>query len=104
MNRRTFLRRTAIAGAAGVIGSRRDYASAEPTPETTRIRRGKYNAVCTRPQFIAGELLRAEGFTDTQYVTRPGIGVWSQQAVANGEIDIGVGYATNVIRQIDRGD
>ena len=77
--------------------------AAEAPPETMRIRLGKYPALCTGPQFIAEQLLRAEGFSDTQYLTRPGLG-WSQQALAAGEIDIGVNYATNVIMQVDAGD
>ena len=101
--RRAFLSGAASVGTAAFFGLRADRAAAEAPPETTRIRLGRYSAVCTGPQFIAGQLLRAEGFTDTQYLTRSGIG-WSQQALANGEIDIGVNYATNVIRQIDAGD
>jgi NitT/TauT family transport system substrate-binding protein len=79
-------------------------AAAEAPPETTRIRLAKYPAICSGPQFIAEQLLRAEGFSDTQYLTRSGFGGWSVQALATGEIDVAVGYATNNLMQVDAGD
>jgi NitT/TauT family transport system substrate-binding protein len=103
IHRRAFLGGAASVGTAAFLGLRANRAAAKAPPETTRIRLGRYSALCTGPQFIAEQLLRAEGFTDTQYLTRPGIG-WPMQALAAGEIDIGVNYATNVIRQIDAGD
>jgi NitT/TauT family transport system substrate-binding protein len=102
-SRRKFVGGLTLVGAAGLFGNAVGVAAAEPLPETTRVRLGRHSALCTGPQFVAEQLLRAEGFTDTQYFTRPGLG-WSQQALAAGEIDIGVNYATNVIRQVDAGD
>ena len=67
--RRMFLDRLALAGAAGLLGARPHYAAAaEPPPETTRIRIVRSPAICFAPQYVAEELLRAEGFTDVQYV------------------------------------
>ena len=103
MERRAFLRRTAGTVTLGLTGWRPRRALAEPPPETTRLRLGKYSALCTGPQWVAEQLFRAEGFSDTQYLTRPGLS-WPQKALATGEIDIGVNYVTNVIRQIDAGD
>jgi NitT/TauT family transport system substrate-binding protein len=104
MIRRDFLRGTTLAGATGLLGYYPALVAAEPPPETTRLRLGKYRALCTGPQYVAEQLFHAEGFADTQYLTRPGPVSWAQKALAVGEIDIGVNYAINVIRQIDAGD
>jgi NitT/TauT family transport system substrate-binding protein len=78
--------------------------SAEPPPETTRLRLSKIPALCTAPYFVAEQLFQAEGFSDTQYLTRLGPLSWTLKALAAGEIDIAVNYATNFILQIDAGD
>ena len=104
MRRRDFLRGTTLAGAAGLLGSRPALVAAEPPPETTRLRLGKIPALCTGPQFVAEQLFQAEGFSDTQYLTRSGSIAWVLKALATGELDVGVNYATNYIRQIDAGD
>ena len=36
--------------------------------ETTTVRLAKVPTICIAPQYIADELLRAEGFTDIRYV------------------------------------
>src|SRR4029453_16991042 len=102
--RRKFVSGLTLAGTAGLLGVRPETAGAEPPPETTRIRLAKYSAICSGSQVIAEQHLRAEGFTDTQYVTMAGFGRVVLQAMATGETDIGVRYATDVIRQIDAGD
>jgi NitT/TauT family transport system substrate-binding protein len=38
----------------------------EAPPETTTIRLVKIPGICVAPQYVAEELLRAEGFTDIQ--------------------------------------
>lgn len=70
-DRRMFVSRLALAGAAGLVGTRAEPAAAEPPPETRRIRFNHAPAACLAPQYLAEELLRAEGFTDIQYVTPP---------------------------------
>jgi NitT/TauT family transport system substrate-binding protein len=66
--RRSFLASLSTAGALGLIGS--DTASAQHAPlETTTIRLVKNAGICLAPQYVADELLRAEGFTDIQHVT-----------------------------------
>ncbi len=102
-SRRDILRGIGLAGAA-VLSGRPILAAAEPPPETTRLRLGKIPAVCTAPQFVAEPLFQAEGFSDTQYVTRPGPTSWGMKALAAGEIDIAVNYCTNLILQVDAGD
>jgi NitT/TauT family transport system substrate-binding protein len=102
--RRTFLRGISGIGTIALLGCRPARASAEPPPETTRLRLGKTPALCTAPQFVAEQLFQAEGFSETQYLTRPGPASWVLKALATGEIDILVNYATNFIRGIDAGD
>ena len=50
----------------GLIGTRA--VAAEPPPETTRIRISKVPSACLAPQYVAEELLRAEGFGQIEYV------------------------------------
>jgi NitT/TauT family transport system substrate-binding protein len=102
-SRRHVLRGIGLAGAA-VLSGRPILAAAEPPPETTRLRLGKIPALCSAPQFVAEPLFQAEGFSDTQYVTRPGPPSWGMKALAAGEIDIIVTYGTNLILQVDAGD
>ena len=102
-SRRNVLRGIGLAGAA-VLSGRPILAAAEPPPETTRLRLGKIRGLCGAPQYVAEQLFRTEGFSDTQYLTRPGPFSWLQKALAAGEIDVAVNYATNVILQVDVGD
>ena len=102
-SRRDVLRGIGVAGAS-LLSRQPPLAAAEPPPETTRLRLGKVPALCTAPQFVAEPLFQAEGFSDTQYVTRPGPTSWGMKALAAGEIDIAVNYGTNLILQVDAGD
>ena len=80
-SRRDVLRGIGLAGAAALSG-RPCLAAAEPPPETTRLRLGKIPALCSAPQFFSEPLFQAEGFIDTQYVTRPGPPSWGLKALA----------------------
>jgi hypothetical protein len=63
-----FLDRLALAGAAGLLGARPNYAAAAEAPlETRRIRFGKAPSACLAPQYVAEELLRAEGFQQIDF-------------------------------------
>ena len=67
-SRRRFLTGVSMAGAAGLVGTPGSL-HAEPPPETTAVRIWKeVGPTCGAPRVIAGELLRAEGFTDVRYV------------------------------------
>ena len=73
-SRRCFLAGLSAAGAASLVGVHQSLA-AEPPPETTTVRLAKIKGICIAPQYVAEELLHAEGFTDVQYVmTREGAG------------------------------
>jgi len=102
MNRRTFLRRTALAGTVGLglTGWRPSHAVAEPQPETTRLRLIRVPGICVAPEYIAEELLRAEGFTDLQYVKRQDSGA-KAEALAAGEADLTLNYAGPLIVNVD---
>jgi NitT/TauT family transport system substrate-binding protein len=66
-NRRRFLATLSSASAAGLVGSAKSFAQEAP-PETTTLRLAKINGICIAPQYVAEELLRAEGFSDIRYV------------------------------------
>src|SRR5580704_12882099 len=82
--RRRVLTTISMVGAAGLVGVRRVRA-AEAALETTTVRLVNDGSICIAPEYVAEELLRAEGFTDIRYVNAPG----SQQvdALLRGEID-----------------
>jgi NitT/TauT family transport system substrate-binding protein len=69
--RREFANGMALTAAAAILGVSPKPADAEPPPEITRLRlvRYPYDHACLAPQWVAEELLRAEGFTDIQYTT-----------------------------------
>ena len=67
-SRREFMTGLTLAGSAGWLGMRPPAVAAEPPPETTTLRLFKFPIACFAPYYLAEELLRAEGFTDVQYV------------------------------------
>jgi NitT/TauT family transport system substrate-binding protein len=82
--RRRFLTTLALAGAAGVLrapGAR----AAEGPLETTSVRLVNDRSICIAPEYVADELLRAEGFTDIRYVEAPGS--LQYDAFLRGELD-----------------
>lgn len=66
-SRRTFLSTLTAGGAAAALGARPSLSAEEP-PETATVRLAKIPAVCLAPQYIAEELLHAEGLKDVRYV------------------------------------
>ena len=99
--RRQLLRTLSIAGAAGLVRARRALA-AEGALETTSVRLSNGRGICVSPQWVADELLRAEGFTDIRYVEIPAGAV--PVATGRGEIDFTMNYATTLAAAIDRGE
>src|SRR5207249_10566393 len=75
ITRRDLLGGLAATGGMGLLGLDARPATAEPPPETTRIRLSKVPSVCVAPQYVAEEFLTAEGFTDVRYVGEKGAGV-----------------------------
>jgi NitT/TauT family transport system substrate-binding protein len=89
-------------GAGSWVGLRPRGAGAEPPPETTRLRLLKTASVCWAPQYLADDLLRAEGFTDVTYVDFPGGPVSEFLAAAKADISLNF-VGPNLIR-LDQGD
>ena len=84
-SRRDFLTGLSLAGAAGVLGARGLLAAEEPL-ETTTVRLTSASGICVAPQYLAGELLRADGFTDIRFV--PGMkGPAGAAMIGRGEAD-----------------
>ena len=98
--RRRVLTTLSLAGAAGLLGASPARA-AEGALETTAIRLYKIANVCVAPQFVAAELLRAEGFTEIAYIDTPA-GELSE-AIGRGEIDLGFDYAASLVSAMDQG-
>lgn len=106
MNRREFLNGMTLAGTASLLSVRSEPAGAEPPLETTTIRlvRRMDGATCVSPQYVAGDLLRAEGFTDVTYVETTEGGVGVEKALASGQADLSIHYAASLAIRLDRGD
>jgi NitT/TauT family transport system substrate-binding protein len=100
-NRRRFLATLSSAGAAALVGVR-DSRAQEAPPETTTIRLAKHSGICNAPQFIADALLRAEGFTDIQYVLRPPAVLSS--AIGRGDVDLAMHFSPPSILGIEAGE
>ncbi len=66
-SRRSFLAGTSALSAASFLGLARS-AAAESPPETPKVRLIHAPSMCLAPQYIAGDLLRAEGFAEVEYV------------------------------------
>jgi NitT/TauT family transport system substrate-binding protein len=75
--------------------------AAEGALETTTVRLAKNPGICIAPQYVAEELLRAEGFTDIRYVDGP---PGATEPVAHGKVDFDTNYASNYVRAIDAGE
>jgi NitT/TauT family transport system substrate-binding protein len=58
--------------------------------------------LCEAPVLVAEELLRAEGFSDIQYVPAPGAVIYEK--LASGEIDLSLEAVWSGVTQIDAGD
>jgi NitT/TauT family transport system substrate-binding protein len=96
-NRRRFLATLSAAGAAGVVAAPKVLA-AEHAPETTTIRLTQIPGICIAPQYVAEELLKAEGFVDVQYVE---LGTDIYPAFAANKVDISMAFVGPFIVQLD---
>jgi NitT/TauT family transport system substrate-binding protein len=100
-SRRDFLAGLSAAGAAGVLGARRSVADEGPL-ETTTVRLRRDPSICVAPQYVAEELLRAEGFTDIRYVPAQE-GLPHARMIGGGEIDFSSYFAASAITRLDAG-
>src|SRR5262245_47741376 len=101
-SRRRFLATLSSAGAAGLIGASNSVANEGP-PETTTIRLAKNQSLCIQPQYVAEDLLRAEGFSTVSYVMTDG-GVGQSKMLAHGEIDFTLHFSPLLLIPIDAGE
>ena len=101
--RREFVSGATLAGAAGLLGMRPEPVAAEPPPETTTLRLLKFPGICLAPQYVAEDLLRAEGFTDVQYLEFPEGGVAAYKRLGTGELDMTQAFVAPFILEVDQG-
>ena len=102
-SRREFLSIAALAGTGALLGLQSDSFAAEPPPETTRLKLGYVPTVCLAPQFVAEELLRAEGFTDVQYIKAPSVPK-HLKSIVSGETDLGQATVLPIVMRLDAAD
>ena len=101
-SRRQLLGGLTLAGTAGLLSLRSGPVAAEPPPETTRIRLVHDPSICVTPQYLAEELLRADGFSEVQYVeATDGLGT---RLVVAGGADMMMEFAGVYVTRIDAGD
>src|SRR5262245_36751266 len=98
-SRRLFLAGLSLAGVAGFAGTAKPV-HAEPPPETTTVRLAKIPGICIAPQYVAEDLLRAEGFTDIRYVETEA-GVAQAKRIARGDIDLSLDFAAALVVTMD---
>jgi NitT/TauT family transport system substrate-binding protein len=99
--RRRFLTTLSQAGAAGLLRTPPAQA-AEGPPETTSVRFMRTPSLCHAPQFVAEELLRAEGFTQIQYIEGKS-NAEINEAVTSGRVDFNMHFAPQWVSVIDGG-
>jgi NitT/TauT family transport system substrate-binding protein len=100
--RRYVLAGLSSAGVAGLIGSPHSSAQ-DGRLETTSVRIAKIGGICIAPQYVADELLRAEGFMDIRYVATDA-GIAATHALARGEVDFTANFSPPLIIPIDAGE
>ena len=100
-SRRRFLATLSAAGGASLIGGAESSGQGESV-ETTTVRIAKIAGICIAPQYVADELLRAEGFTDIRYVAADA-GAPAAEALLRGDIDFTANFSPPLIIPIDAG-
>jgi NitT/TauT family transport system substrate-binding protein len=104
-SRRDFLASASVAaaGAAGVLGARGLLADEAPLETTTvRLPRWVGGGYCWAAEYLAGELMRADGLSDVRYV-QGDRRVDNSEWMARGEIDFDLNYPLNQVKSIDAG-
>ena len=96
-NRRSFLNAT---GAFTLTGTAPALHAAEPAPETTHIRIVHFAVSCQANVYVAEALLKAEGFTDVQYVAADNL---MGEQVADGRADFVQNDAAAFMLGLDAG-
>jgi len=103
-SRREVLSTFALAGTAGLVGTPMSPVTAAPPPETSKVRILRLDdATCVAPQYVAEDLLRAEGFAEVNYV-RGISGLWPSEQLAKGQADFVQAYVAQHVMRTDAGD
>lgn len=102
-SRREFLGGLTVAGIAGGIGIIPEPASAEPPPEVADVRLVRVPGICIAPQYVAEDLLHAEGFNAVHYLSTDA-GVDQARAIASGDADFTMVFVGPVLLRLDAGD
>ena len=100
IHRREFLTGLTAAGGFAVLTPGSEAAD-DPSPETSTIRVSSSIAICTAPQLVSEDLLRAEGFSVVQHGPQATVGTLEE--VAAGQVNIGISFIGPTIVQIDGG-
>jgi NitT/TauT family transport system substrate-binding protein len=102
-NRRHFITGAASAAAVGLIGTPSEGWAGAPL-ETTSVRLPRWvgGAYCWAGVYMAGELLRADGFSDVRFVQGDSK-VDHSEWIARGETDFSVNFPPKQIESIDAG-
>jgi len=90
-SRRAFLDGVIGGAAVGIVGLPPTPAGVEALPETTRLRLALIPGTCFAPQYVAEEMLRAEGFADRRYVKMAST-TQLYAALVSGEIDMSMAF------------
>src|SRR5215469_850289 len=102
VSRRQFLTTLSLAAAARLAGAPAARAAERPL-ETTTVRFVKIPGICNAPQYVAEELLQAEGFTEISYAGPVSAGAPAIAAIARGDADFTVTFAAPLAIGIDGG-
>ncbi len=102
ITRRNLLRGITTTAGAGLLDLGREVVAEDAPPETPRLRLVKTSSICWAPQYIAEELLRAEGFSDITYVEMPSGSV--STLLAAGQADISMNFVGPNIIRMEAGD
>ena len=90
----------ATAGVASIVGA--PALADQRPPEMTTIRIRRDPSICVAPQYIAEDLLRAEGLTDIRYVPAQS-GPIQAQMLTRGELDFALPSSQTVVSLLDAG-
>ena len=99
--RRAFLRLMSGAGAA-LAGFHPSRVGAQSPPETATIRLNQIPGICVAPQYVAEDLLRAEGFSDVRYEKFGTAAIY--RALAAGHVDLSMAFVAPFVTQLDTSD
>ena len=94
----------ALVGSVPLVGYDLSLANAEPPLETTKLTLFENPVTCIAPQYVAEQLLHAEGFSQVRYLKWPSeTRNWSPEVLLSGEADIGLFFIPSGIVHIDAG-